>query len=766
MNSSVPITAEAIIPVGTSDVQGIPSIALTIPDFEGYAILRFFSNATRTEIGCFQAVMRNGVTFAQAGSVVPVLGIFTVVAMLSSAATAIYGVSITAMRTHYAHSISVLVVFEVFQSIFFSGALSLNWPSVCAAWWSNFAWSAGIIPTSGVTNSINDFIGANLGNNSQVGGAGSTTINNNGGLSSQIYGRSLNLMSKDLYRSVRRGRQLANRLYERGVSSNDTGGSGYTWAGNPVPGGLPLPGNWSGFAGELSEISFPVSDAFLTGLIWFLILIAIIIGLTVAFKWILEGLNFMKMIKPDRLALFRSHWLGFLGLIVLRSMFIAFFMIMTLTLYQFTLGAGAGVTVIAVLVFLVFLVGMFGIAGYACFYRLRFGHYKTSPDRIHIQHQKVMKVIPWLGAVRQSTLEKEMGNTARKFVGSIPFFRIWYVNQDPGRQSIHQDEGYNKRFGWLSARYRRTRWWFFAVWAVYQFVRACFVGGASNHPSLQVFGLFCVEIVALIVILWFCPFEGARNTALAVYMLGFSKVATAGLSVAFLPQWNLARIPITVIGIVIIIIQGLLTIALIILIVLGAISTYLSLYRNREDIKPEALEGIRLKYYNHLEQKATDLPPPRPPPSPPSPKEPKEPYFNVNTVRRAPKIEDEDCDFVPDLENPSTSHLSLAGRSQSRANSVHSHYSGYGNVPFGARVHRASWSSREFTKFQEDGLNDSPSRAQSRQTSGNWANHAAEISMSTMPLVRPQSAAGSIRSSTPTTEHQRRYASQRFGAVK
>ena len=65
MNSSDPIYAEAIIPVSVQDVGGIPSIALQIPDFEGYATLRFFSNATRTQIGCFQAVMRNGVTFSQ-----------------------------------------------------------------------------------------------------------------------------------------------------------------------------------------------------------------------------------------------------------------------------------------------------------------------------------------------------------------------------------------------------------------------------------------------------------------------------------------------------------------------------------------------------------------------------------------------------------------------------------------------------------------------------------------------------------------------------
>jgi hypothetical protein len=329
MNSSIPITGGASIPVAPSDVSNIPPIALVIPDFEGSAYLRIFSNSSQTQIACFSAVMRNGASFSHPAAVGSVLGVFTVIALIASFGTAIYGISVPHIRTHYAHSLSVLVVMEVFQSIFFSGALSLNWPSVCAAFWSNFAWSAGMIYTPSIMNSLNSFTGVS-GNGSQVGGAGSTVINNNGGLQQQIYGRSLEERTSLSMKSER----IASEIYKRAV--NKTANSQeYAWAGVPVQPGLPLPGNWSGFAGELSMVDVPASDAFLTGLVWFLILIAILIGATAAFKWTLEGLSSMKWIKHDRLALFRSHWLGFLGLIVLRSCFIAFFMMMTLTLYHF-----------------------------------------------------------------------------------------------------------------------------------------------------------------------------------------------------------------------------------------------------------------------------------------------------------------------------------------------------------------------------------------------------------------------------------------------
>jgi hypothetical protein len=767
LNSSIPVQGSAIIPVSESDVSNIPNIALSIPDFEGSAILRIFSNASQTQIGCFQAVMRNGATFSQPAAVGSVLGIFTIVALLASFATAIYGVSVPHMRTHYAHSLSVLVVFEVFQSIFFSGALSLNWPSVLPAFWSNFAWSAGQIYTSSIVSSVNGFTGVS-GNGSQVGGAGSVTLNNNGGLQQQIYGRSLSKLG-DVMNSanVARGEDLAKRvihsnLYKRAV--NATSGSRlFSWAGVPVEPGLPIPGNFTNFAGELAQINIPAADAFLVGLIWFLILVAILVGAVIFFKWSLELLAHTKMMKADRLAVFRGHWLGFLGLMVLRAMLIGFFMIMTLALFQFSYGGKAGVTAVAVIVFAIFFLGMMGLCVYACFYRLKFGKFESEPDRIHFQHKKVMGFVPWFRTVRESSITPEQD--VAKSAASVSFFRVHIVGD--GDQNVHEIEEYTKRFGWLTARFRRTRWWFFAVWVVYQFVRACFIGGARGSPTAQVFGIFIWEILAFIVIVSINPFEGARNTALAVYMLGISKIATAGLSISFLPQYNVPRIPTTVIGVIIIVIQGFLVIGLMILIVLGAISSYMSITRNREEFKPHNLENIRMKYFTHLDQKATDLPPP----PPPIPEEPREPYFAVNTVRRAPKIEDEDTDFVPDMTHPAAqSQFSLAGPRASRANSIASHHS-FGTVPYGARVHRASWSSRDFQNWHEE-----RSETPSRQPSGH---NSVNNSVSLQPLVRQVPSQSSIsirpagsqaslgvRPGTPTRERQQALAGQRVASAK
>lgn len=726
MSAGTPISVMAVIPVADSDVSAITPLALGIPDFEGSATIRIFSNSTETEIGCFKSAMTNGHTFSHPEAVSPVLGGFALIALLASFATAIYGVSIPHMRTHYAHSLSVLIIFEVYQSIYFSGALSLNWPSVNAAFWSNYAWSAGLIYTSGITNSINQFLGQNLGNSSQVGGAGSATINNDGGLAQQIYGRSLDLLS---------GFGVSEQVVKRGVAYNSRVES-YSWAGSPIGQGLSLPGNWTGFAGVLSETKIPASDAFLTGLIWLVILIAILIALTIALKWVLEGLSRVKMIKEESLTVFRSHWLRFLATIVARTMLIAFFMIMTLTMYEFAFMGPGGVTAIAGVVFTVFLVGGFGAVGFACYNRLRFGRYESAPDRIRFRRKKAMKVIPCLEGVRESKLN-EAEKSSKELAGSIPFFKIRYVDRDAERQSVHEDQDYVKQFGWLSARYRRTRWWFSAVWIVYQLIRACFIGGASASPTAQVYGLLVVEIIAFVMSAWINPFEGRRNTALGVYLLGISKVATAGLSAAFLPQYNIERIPAAVVGIVIIVIQGVLTIVVLILVALGVISSYMSLTRNHETFKPRSWNDIRIKYFKYLERKAPDLPPPPPPP----PEEPKEPYFSVNSVHRAPKIEDEDEDYLPIVPQPvRTNSTHNPNGESSRTNSMQSttSHSSYGNVPYGARVLRMSWSTRDFAAHDsgiEPVPEEGPIQVPSRTSTG-MSGRALRSSKSNLSLDR------------------------------
>ena len=749
MNSSVPITATGIIPVNQQDVGGIPPIALVIPDFEGQAVLRIFGNSTKSEIGCYSAVITNGATFSHPNAVGSALGIFTFVALAASFATAVYGNHIPTMRTHYAHSLSIFVVFAVLHHIFFTGALSMNWPSVLTAWWSNFAWSAGMIYSESMQNSINQLIGSNRGNTSIVGAAGTGSAANNvgGGYQlSQIYKRaSLDLMSRyiekpDLDHEAVLKRRLETSLAKRSLK-NAT--EGFSWYGYPVKPGLPIPGNFSGFAGTLSKEEIPASNAFMTGFLWLLILITLLAASTAAFKLIIEGLSKKKLIRTDRLVHFRAHWLAYTAQAALRAVFIGFFMMMFLTMFEFTYKGPAGVTAIAALVFLILFLGMFGIAGYALFQRLRLGHYESVPDRMHLMKTKGIGPLPFFRLERESIGSEK--SEKKKSVGSLPWWSIHYIEDDPQSLQVHQDEDYTIKFGWLAARFRRTRWWFFSLWLVYEFLRACFYGGAAGHPMTQVFGLLIVEFFALVVIVTLKPFEGARLNALMVYLLGFSKVATVALSAAFNARFNLARITTTVIGVVIIVIQGILTIVLLIAIVIGAVSSYMSLTRNHEGFKPKSWMPLRQRYFAHIENAATDVRTPPPPP----PEEPKGPYFNVTSVRRVNKIEDEEDDFIgsqTSVARPVTTPNTARG---SRANSLRSPLdSSSANVPFGARIHRASWSTRDFNEYNSQ--NNRDSRIESNRSSRVWSSPGSPAPRLNNGSLNDLTEAGQRRARTPS----------------
>lgn len=712
LNSSVPITANGIIPVAPADVANIPSIALTIPDFEGQAILRIFANSTESQIGCFSAVVTNGATFEHPIAVASVLGVFTVVALISSFVVTIYGQSILETRKHYAHSLSIFVIFSVYQHIFFTGGLSMNWPSVLVSFWSNYAWSAGMIYSQKMQNSINQFIDGNHGNISMVGAAqsGENAVGLGGGYQiSQIYKRASAVLFEPGQgpASTTRLANLENILRKR-QEANDTG---FSWYGMPVHPGLPLPGNYSGFAGTLGQMDIPASNAFLTGLLWFLILIACLVAIVVIIKWTIEGLSALRWIKADRLGFFRKHWLWFTGALVLRSCYVAFFMMMFLTMFQFTLGGATGMKAIAAVTFVIFLVGMFGVAMYALWYRTKSERLPEVPGSEDVNLTPAPKArSAWYKDVR---LKSQLSRGDPRQTEKSP---TWVQRHLPDTDSrlvhVHDDENYTIKFGWLVSRFRRSKWWFFSAWLLYELVRAAFYGGAAGHPLIQVFGLLAWEIIALVAIVLIKPFESNRLNLLMVYLLGFSKVSTVALSSAFDPRFKLGRIMTTAIGVVIIVIQGLLTICLMVAIALGAISSYMSITRYHETMKPASWLGHRTRYFAHMDQKATDLPKPPPPPPPPEPEFPKEPYFTVSTVRRQPKIEDDDLEDLEDTKSvrqstePETSGNSAINLP--RSTSVRSRPSS-SNLPYGARVHRTSWSTRDFQQFDlQAGANANP----------------------------------------------------------
>jgi hypothetical protein len=694
VNASRPIEAFVVIPIAPKDVEGIPSIALGIPDLEGFARLQIYANSTQTMIGCFQAVMTNGQSFSQPNTVGSFLGAFVAFAAIGSFLTAIYGLRLSSMRTHYAHSFSVLVILETFQSMFLTGALSVQWPSVLPAWWSNFAWTVGMFAPVSMIRALSSFAGISS-NVTQVGGAGSTSLNSDGGMIREIYGRAM--AKRDDVFTLDAPQVTAERAPYNASDPYD-----YNWNGHPRIPGMPMPGTWPGFAGTLSAINIPPAEAFTISIIWLLV---VLLGLAIfifSMKLLLDLLVRIRWLKTDGFDYFRAHPGTYVVAGVLRALYIAFFVMLTLAFYQFTLSGPAGPTAIAAIVFVCFLVGIGGLAVLACLSRTRKGRFESGPDRIQLERGTLFRKIPFVATTRASSNDESVEkNGSSRVYASIPWYWIQHVNNNHLQPSVHEDERYLTRFGWLTARYRRTRWWFFSVYLVYQFVRAAILGAGRKSPLAQVYGLFVFEILALCAIIKLRPFEGNRNNVVAVWLLSISKIVTTGLSIAFLPAFDINRIIATVIGIIIVIVQGFLAVAVMVLVILGLISTWMSLSRNREQFS-QPLEQTRIKYFEHLEKRAQDLPPQKPT-RVETVSEPPQPYFSVRSVRRQSRMEDVQEETEADGVEPAMTVEPdpAAWRQRSRANSAASRWSN-SSLPRAARVHRASWSSRDFAQWDAD----------------------------------------------------------------
>jgi hypothetical protein len=657
-----------------------------IPDFEGQAILRIFSNSTQAEIGCFASQITNGNTVRNKAGVGSVLGVFTLVAVFASFATAIYGDDVVEMRKHYAHSLSVVVIFAVWHHIYFTGALSMNWPNILVSFWSNYAWTAGMIYSEHMQNKINEFIGSNKGNTSQVGAAGT-------GVSNPGLG----------------GGYDVHAIYKRDFADPE---SGFSYTGLPVKPGLPLPGNFSGFAGTLAQERIPASNAFMTCLLWSLALIALVIAAIMALKLLLEGFSTAKLIRRNRLAYFRAHYIRYTVFTVLRAAFIGFFMMAFVSMFQFAYLKSPSPVAVACAVFLIVVFGVGTAAGLACYRRVSRGKYVCELDALVIEKIKICNFLPWYAISRQSKFSR---SEDKAYIGSIPW---WTIRPSLGEKSVHEDEGFIKSFGWLASRYRGTRWWFFAVWLVYEFIRACVLAGASSQPLVQVFGLLTVETIAFIGNIYLRPFEGQRLNVVLVYLLGFSKVATTALSATFDNRFNLPRILATVIGIVIMIIHGLLTIAVLIAVVLGVITSYFSVMRNRREMRPRRWTSAREKYFQRINPSLSGpLVEKRSQPHPiqvePIQDLQEGTYFNVKQVKRMPKVEDEDDEFVQEIcNNRSRSQISISSedrtgydeRALQRSRAASNRSQGlYTALPRAARLHRPSWTSRDFTDSRSVG---------------------------------------------------------------
>ncbi|PWW78409.1 TRP-domain-containing protein [Tuber magnatum] len=597
VTASVNITATHAVPVSENEVSGIPAIAFTIPDFEGRADLRIFSNSTKSQTACVTALITNGNSFSHPKIISPALGVLAASVGLASFITAMSGGdSIVSSRKLYAHTLSAHTLFSCFHSVYLTGTLSVNFPSVLLAFWSNFAWSAGIIGLDSMQRSLNRFTG------------GSKLVD--GSLAPD---RASFEMASDLY-------PLAKR---------------YVRFGEHQKAGLPKPGNLTGFPATLAMNQVIVRNAFITSFLWALILLVAVAISIIGLKLAINVSIRVGIIKENRLLIFRESWWDFLESTLCKVFLTAVFPLVSLATFQFTLHE-PGPSAIGAFVFILLTVGLSAAALAAYRARWRGGRVRVNRTNLVIYPQVRAGFIPWMVVSCRSSID----GTKRRII--MPWWELT-IEVDGERGSVHENLKFIRQFGWLASRFRRRSWWAFGPLLFFEILRGILHGGGSGNSKAQVYGLLIVETIYFIVLAYMMPFESTRLNVFAAYMLPTMRVSTLAILCVVLATPELNRIIVTVLGIVVIVIQGATVAVVIAFSLINLYATYLKIAPRGTQIRPESMNPTREKYLNHIEKRALDLPTVHSTQQQLSATGPAPSSFSVNYIRRCPKIDDE-CD--------------------------------------------------------------------------------------------------------------------------
>lgn len=433
--------------VSSSITDRIPSIAYTVPDLDARVrVVAYSTNNTSVPLACVEAVLTNGKTVQTKYASWPIAAI-SGLGLITSGIISVIGHSNTA--AHIAsNSISLFVYFQNLAITSMMGVSRV--PPIAAAWCQNFQWSMGIINAKFMQTAITWYVQA-------TGGTSAVVLANEDILSISVQKRQF------INAIAHYGPKLVEHFVKRSDfnfddSLNDQ--SLYTTdehdTGNLITKILVLRG--------IQRVSFlagiEISNFFLTGIVFFLFFVFVLLIFIISFKGIVELLVRNKVIKVHKFADFRKQWSTIIKGTLFRLALISFPQISLLTLWEFTERDSAAIVVVAAFLLII----IFGLLLYGV----------------------VMVVI--IG--RRSTREHK---TAA------------YL--------LYGDSKILNRFGFLYVQFQSEYYWWLVPLLSYLFLRSIFVALMQSAGKAQAVCVFAVELIYFVGLCWKRPYMDKRTNA-------------------------------------------------------------------------------------------------------------------------------------------------------------------------------------------------------------------------------------------------------------
>ncbi|KAI1825262.1 hypothetical protein F4861DRAFT_203008 [Xylaria intraflava] len=398
----------------------IPGIAYTFPDLDAKVRVVLSNNQTNESVACVEADISNGKTV----NLLAVKWVVAIIAGLVLCSSAVLnGLGHSNAAAHIASG--ALSLFGFFQAQAIIGMTSVHLPPVVQSWTQDFQWSMGIINVNFLQDIFTWYQRA-------TGGKPSTIFDSLTTVSVQVEKRALSVLP-----------DAAVGLYRRSASLLPRGATQLMKRGNIMT------GSGSYIVYGIQRVAFKANiestNLFLTGLVFYCLLVVITIAGIAAFKGYCELAAKKKWMKSDTFLEFRNGWLTILKGILFRLTLIGYPQMTILCLWELTQVDSPAEVVLAIF----FLVGMTVTLAWAAV--------------------KVIRI-------------------ARRSVA---------MHRNPAYILFADPHALNK-WGFLYVQFRASAYYFVIPVLAYTFVKSLFIAFAQRSGTTQAIGLLLIEVAALI----------------------------------------------------------------------------------------------------------------------------------------------------------------------------------------------------------------------------------------------------------------------------
>lgn len=456
------------------------------------------SKKTGEDVACVVSHLTNGKSANIPGAAWASAGI-------AAGALALSGMSAFATAGHPgAHSSSPGFgdVMGWFHTMATNGMLSVSYPKVYRSFTQNFAWSTGLVPWADMQHSIDSFRKATGGNLTQDSYVYLTSLGHSGGSSSGK--RSLDLSIRAAAEMLPRA---VNVTQSHSTNSSSSGGGSNLFSA-------------SGLKEMAKEAMIPSANVFMTVLLIFAIVVAVVVVGILLVKvileiWALYG-NF-----PKQLSEFREDYWGLMARTITNMILI-----------------------------------LYSIWVLYCVYQLRNGD-------------------SWAARLLAAVTLAVFTSVLVFFAWRIIYIARKYKKLEGDATSLYDDKDTWRKYSLFYDVYKKDFWWLFIPIIVYSLAKGCIIAGAQGHGMAQSAGQLVVEALLLILLLWNRPYVTKSGMWINI-TIQVVRVLSVACVLVFVEELGVSQTTKTATGIALIAIQSTLTGVLAILIAVNALIFFFS----------------------------------------------------------------------------------------------------------------------------------------------------------------------------------------------